>query len=174
MPQGNPNPIQYNDAASSGDFFSISATDLSIPSFINALTDLYIASGGSLYLNANGIQLQAATDTGVIDALIPISGHGDMGLQIDAGSKLVQLIGYTGSGGNLVVTGGDGDVTITSPGLNTVRIGAVGSFDSVEIAGDTNCKVGFFGTGPVSKQSSTGVTTVAQLIAKLQNYGLLT
>jgi len=40
--------------------------------------------------------------------------------------------------------------------------------------GNASGTVGFFGATPVVQQSSTGITTVAQVVTVLQAYGLLT
>jgi hypothetical protein len=46
-------------------------------------------------------------------------------------------------------------------------------FDGRTNPAGTTAEIAFFGVSPQSRQSGTGVTTVAQLVTILQNYGLL-
>jgi hypothetical protein len=162
-----------------------------LASFLNALVAFINAGGGTVFY-------ASLTGPGKTSPSGKLTQGGDF--QID-GNTLVQT-NFTGPGtggsnaafdwevdeGNITfstATGGAmfGTISFTGSGFSINSVNAGTGFDVSANGHDlftartnpagTAGELGFFGIGPVTRQSSAGVTTVAQLVTILQNYGLL-
>lgn len=115
--------------------------------------------------------------------------YGDTFLILSGGSELAEIGVSNGAtnfarakfqespNGLTIETGGSlQDIDVSSAG--SVNIGAsdnvsLAAATAVQIQTDASAKLGFFGATPITPPSHTGITTVAQLVTVLQDYGLL-
>jgi hypothetical protein len=154
------------------------------------LADLvaFINAGGGVTFYASLTGPGKTSPTGALEQGGDFQIDGNTQLQANftgPGTGATATFNWTVDSGPIILstgTAGAGTVTLTGAGVGVTCTNATDKFTvtadthSVFVAGTDGGGtpvLGFFGIGPVAKQSSAGVTTVAQLVTILQNYGLL-
>lgn len=93
------------------------------------------------------------------------------------GTGIILLQANDGSAGISITDNGSAGITITDTGTGPITINSAGSFVAIEAlsgaVGINGATLGFYGVTGVARQSSAGITTVAQLVTALKNLGLL-
>jgi hypothetical protein len=94
----------------------------------------------------------------------------------DAGTNGINVVS-TGSGGvSLTAQNAAGGITVqdeAGAGITVSSTGGVVELSGTDVIVGTGNNLAFYGVTPVARQSSTGITTVAQLVTALKNLGLL-
>lgn len=128
-------------------------------------TPYFIGSAGQLPVYSTGAEIDISAPA--INLTQGAEGTVSAGIFIATGSDSIGIVSESSNidinaeGGNVVVEGYAG-VYIHGQDHGGVHIGENASDD-----------IGFFGATAVAQQSSSGITTVADLVTILQNYGLL-
>lgn len=176
-----PNPITI--AASGGGF--VPYASLTGPG--ESTTPGALTQAGAFTVNAGTANISFNTTSGItsLDA-----NGGTVGTHVNM-SIASNAWGVTGTaGGTPYITVNHNQIGLgvetPFPGLKTIdqlldasvatptwTIVANGTHTVIEVDAPGFGRLGFFGGGPVLQQAGAGITTVAQLVTVLQNYGLL-
>lgn len=140
---------------------------------IHASTNLTLHGNGVVVVeSASGASVMVGTGSlggnGGLLATLPSAGATPtLDLNVGAGAARI-----TGAGsGILNLTAGA--VTIQGSNITGINVSSGGGHPVVALVPDAAGFLGFFGTTAVNRISGATLTTVSQLVAALQNYGLL-
>lgn len=119
-----------------------------------------------------GISLSNNVVNGNVDISVGPGAATGISMQSSAGGGMQIVTGSAQTLGISLQANGNNPITLEAAGTGTITLFT--SHGHIKIgASPTADNVGFFGSSGSTQQSSAGVTTVAQIVTILQNYGLL-
>jgi len=133
-----------------------------------------IGSGNIGFLTSSGTVSATVAGGTVLQCAV---GHSFIGAYFNFGSSI--YLSDTGSQGITITTSGSPSVGFGFCDINAKKFRVyTGGPNTDEVIGTDNdlhgnAELGFFGATPVTQQSSSGISTVADLVTVLKNYGLL-
>lgn len=139
---------------------------------VHSANDLTLHGDGDVQIQtANGAKLTVGQGSlgGNGGLAVAIPGNGSTPtLDINLASGTVQITG-TGAG---ILTLNAGDVKLQGSGHTGIDVSSGGGHPVVQVCGDAAGFLGFFGKTAANQIAGSTLTTVAQVVAALQTYGL--